>query len=76
MPLNTLIDSGQPILPLPDVQHTTLGIDLLSRFVRNTWDAATANGTRRFDAGHSLAMDQTRQAGDVLDPAIVSSVPG
>ncbi len=50
MPLNTLIDSGQPILPLPDVQHTTLGIDVLSRFVCNTWDEATANGSRRFDA--------------------------
>ena len=49
MPLNTLIDSGQPILPLPDVQHTTLGIDVLSRFVCNTWDEATANGSRRFD---------------------------
>ncbi len=50
MPLNTLIDSGQPIFPLPDVQHTTLGIDVLSRFVCNTWDEATANGSRRFDA--------------------------
>ncbi len=50
MPLNTLIDSGQPSLPLPDVQHTTLGIDVLSRFVCNTWDEATANGSRRFDA--------------------------
>src|SRR5216684_4994358 len=49
MPLNTLIDSGQPILPLPDVQHTTLGIDVLSRFVCNTWDEAPANGSRRFD---------------------------
>ena len=49
MPLNTLIDSGQAILPLPDVQHTTLGIDVLSRFVCNTWDEATANGSRRFD---------------------------
>ncbi len=38
MPLNTLIDSGQRILPLPDVQHTTLEIDVLSRFVCNTWD--------------------------------------
>jgi choline dehydrogenase-like flavoprotein len=50
MPLNRLFDSGQPITPPPDVQHTTLGIDALSRFVCNTWDEATANGTRQFDA--------------------------
>lgn len=50
MSLNKLTDSGQPILPPPDVQHTTLGIDVLSRFVCNTWDEATANGSRRFDA--------------------------
>jgi choline dehydrogenase-like flavoprotein len=50
MSLNKLTDSGQPILPPPDVQHTTLGIDVLSRFVCNTWDEATASGSRRFDA--------------------------
>jgi len=45
-----VIDSGQPSLPLPDVQHTTLRIDALTRFVCNTWDEATANGSRRVDA--------------------------
>ncbi len=50
MPLDRLIDSGQPIVPPPDVQRTTLGLDVLSRFVCNTWDEATAAGTRQFDA--------------------------
>ena len=50
MPLNQLTDSGQPITPLPDVQRTTLGLDVLGRFVCSTWDEATANSTRPFDA--------------------------
>ena len=50
MPLDRLIDSGQPIVPPPDVQRTTLGLDALGRFVCNTWDEATAAGTRHFDA--------------------------
>jgi choline dehydrogenase-like flavoprotein len=50
MPLSRLIDSGQPIVPPPDVQHTTLGVDVLGRFVCNTWDEATAGGSRHFDA--------------------------
>jgi choline dehydrogenase-like flavoprotein len=50
MPLDGLIDSGQPIAPPPDVQRTTLGLDALSRFVCNTWDEATAGGTRQFNA--------------------------
>jgi len=37
-------------MPLPDVQRTTLGLDVLSRYVCSTWDEATANGTRHFDA--------------------------
>jgi choline dehydrogenase-like flavoprotein len=49
MPLNTLIDSGQPISPPPDVQRTTLGIDVLGRYICNTWDEATVGGTRQFD---------------------------
>jgi hypothetical protein len=49
MPLDLLTDSGLP-LPIPDVQRTTLGLDVLSRFVCNTWDEATAAGTRQFDA--------------------------
>ena len=50
MGLNQLIDSGQPITPPPDVQQTTLGLDVLSRFICNTWNEATANSTRPFDA--------------------------
>jgi hypothetical protein len=50
MTLNQLFDSGQPISPPPDVQRTTLGLDGLSRFTCNTWDEATAGGTRSFDA--------------------------
>ncbi len=50
MSLNKLTDSGQPIIPLPDVQRTTLGLDVMGRFVCNTWDEATAGGTRQFDA--------------------------
>src|SRR5450631_4723426 len=50
MPLNRLFDSGQPITRPPDVQRTTLGVDVLSRFVCSTWDEATANSTRQFDA--------------------------
>jgi GMC oxidoreductase len=50
MPLDRLVDSGQQITPPPDVQRTTLGLDVLSRFVCNTWEEATANGTRHFDA--------------------------
>jgi hypothetical protein len=50
MPLNRLYDSDLPITPPPDVQRTSLGIDVLSRFVCNTWDEATAGGTRQFDA--------------------------
>ena len=50
MTLNRLLDSGQPIVPPPDVQRTTLALDVLSRFVCNTWDEATAGSTRQFDA--------------------------
>jgi choline dehydrogenase-like flavoprotein len=50
MPLNQLFDSGNPITPPPDVQRTTLGLDVLSRFIGNTWDEATAGSTRAFDA--------------------------
>jgi hypothetical protein len=50
MPLNRLVDSGQPIVPPPDVQRTTLALDALGRHVCNTWNEATASGTRQFDA--------------------------
>ena len=51
MTLNKLVDSGQPLLPPPDVQRTTFSIDAVARFVCNTWDeilAAQAGG--QFDA--------------------------
>jgi hypothetical protein len=50
MSINYLVDSGQPIQPPPDVQRTTLGLDVLSRFVCNTWDEAVNNGGAPFDA--------------------------
>jgi choline dehydrogenase-like flavoprotein len=50
MPLHHLLDSGQPISPPPDIQRTTLSIDALGRYVCSTWDEATADNTRRFDA--------------------------
>ncbi len=50
MPLNELIDSGKPIQPPPDVQRTSLGLDVLSRFICSTWDEAVNNGGRPFDA--------------------------
>lgn len=37
MPLNRLLDTGEP-LPPPDIQKTTFSVDGLSRFVCNTWD--------------------------------------
>jgi choline dehydrogenase-like flavoprotein len=50
MPLNQLIDSGSPIQPPPDVQRTTLGLDVLSRFICSTWDEVVNNGGKPFDA--------------------------
>jgi choline dehydrogenase-like flavoprotein len=49
MPLNRLIDSGNPIQP-PDVQRTTFGLDVVGRFVCNTWDEAVNSGGKPFDA--------------------------
>ena len=48
MPLTFLDDSGVQIQPPPDVQRTTLGLDVLSRFATNTWDEATQNGGAPF----------------------------
>jgi GMC oxidoreductase len=50
MPLNQLSDSGNPIQPPPDVQRTSLGLDVVSRFVCSTWDEAVSNGGNPFDA--------------------------
>lgn len=50
MPLNQLIDSGHPISPPPDVQRTSLSLDVLGRFVCSTWDEAIHNGGPPFDA--------------------------
>ena len=50
MPLNRLDDTGQPIQPPPDVQRTTMSLDVMGRFVCNTWDEAINNGGAPFDA--------------------------
>lgn len=50
MPLNRLVDTALPIQPPPDVQRTTLSLDVLGRFVCNTWDEAIKNGGAPFDA--------------------------
>jgi hypothetical protein len=64
MPLNELIDSGNPIQPPPDVQRTTLGLDVLSRFICSTWDEAVNNGGKPFDAvviGLVCSVDTARK---------------
>ena len=48
MTLDRLDDSFQP-LQIPDVQRTTLSLDLMGRFVCNTWDEAVNNGGAPFD---------------------------
>jgi hypothetical protein len=48
MTLNRLNDSLQP-LPSPDVQRTTLSLDLMGRFVCDTWEEAVGNGGAPFD---------------------------
>ena len=48
MTLDRLDDSGQPLSP-PDVQRTTLSLDLMGRYVCNTWDEAVNNGGAPFD---------------------------
>jgi choline dehydrogenase-like flavoprotein len=50
MPLGRLIDSNQPIQPAPDVQRTTMSLDVLGRFACNTWDEAVNNNGSPFDA--------------------------
>ena len=50
MPLNKLLDSGVPIQPPPNVQRTTMSLDVLGRFICNTWDEAIGNGGPSFDA--------------------------
>src|SRR5258708_27174416 len=50
MPLNYLVDSGNPMKSLPEVQRTTLSLDVMGRFVCNTWDEAVNNGGEPFDA--------------------------
>jgi choline dehydrogenase-like flavoprotein len=48
MPLNYLKDTGNPIQERPDVQRTSLSLDVLGRFICNTWDEAVSSGP--FDA--------------------------
>jgi choline dehydrogenase-like flavoprotein len=50
MPLNSLKDTGNPIQERPDVQRTSLSVDVLGRFLCNTWDEAVNNGGKPFDA--------------------------
>jgi hypothetical protein len=50
MPLTRLVDSGSAIQPPPDVQRTTMSLDVLGRFVCSTWDEAVGNGGAPFDA--------------------------
>jgi hypothetical protein len=64
MPLNQLIDSSQPIIPPPDVQRTSLSIDVLSRFVCDTWDEATAGGARSFEMPDRTAKPLKRRNPD------------
>jgi choline dehydrogenase-like flavoprotein len=44
--LNRLVDTGSPVA----LQDTTLSLDVLGRFICNTWDEATNNGGVQFDA--------------------------
>jgi hypothetical protein len=44
--LNRLVDTGAPVA----LQDTTLSLDVLGRFICNTWDEATNNGGVQFDA--------------------------
>jgi choline dehydrogenase-like flavoprotein len=48
MTLDRLDDSLQP-LQIPDIQRTTLSLDLLGRYVCNTWGEAVNNGGPPFD---------------------------
>jgi choline dehydrogenase-like flavoprotein len=49
MALTRLSDTLQPIQPPPDVQRTTMSLDVLGRFICNTWDEAVENGGAAFD---------------------------
>jgi choline dehydrogenase-like flavoprotein len=49
MALTRLSDTQQPIQPPPDVQRTTMSLDVLGRFICNTWDEALGNGGAAFD---------------------------
>jgi choline dehydrogenase-like flavoprotein len=44
--INRLQDTGTPVA----VQDTTLSLDVLGRYICNTWDEATNNGGAQFDA--------------------------
>jgi len=44
--LNGMQDTGTPVA----VQDTTLALDVLGRFICNTWDEAVNNGGIQFDA--------------------------
>jgi NAD(P)-binding Rossmann-like domain len=44
--LNRLQDTGAPVV----IQDTTFSVDVLGRYVCNTWDEAVSNGGVQFDA--------------------------
>jgi choline dehydrogenase-like flavoprotein len=83
MPLNRLTDSGQPISPPPDVQRTTMSLDVLGRYVCNTLDEALANGGPGFDAiivgggmfGGYCADKLSRSAGRPLRVLVLEAGP-
>ena len=50
--LNRLQDTGTPVT----VQDTTLAIDVLGRFVCNTWDEAINNGGVVMRPGSGMVM--------------------
>ena len=63
MPLNQLIDSGSPIQPPPDVQRTTLGLDVLSRFICSTWDEVVNNGGKKSKLAEAIRYALSRWPG-------------
>src|SRR5262249_40317307 len=71
MTLNRLDDSGQP-LSTPDVQRTTLSLDLMGRYVCNTWAAAVNTGGPPFDV---ITLGSGMFGGSCADPLYRKSNP-
>ena len=66
MPLTKLADTGQSIQPPPDVQRTTMSLDVLGRFVCSTWDEAVNNGGLPFDAINAADLQMSGPQRDSL----------